>query len=421
MRPRLRFAAIAIATVAGALAGCGDGAGPDGFDDDKLRQQFALVPLGVVPQPPDGPASAERIELGRLLFFDPILSGEKDVSCGTCHHPAFAFADGRQFSAGVSGVGLGPARLLSVSAVSGQPIGLTPRNSPTVLNAAYSADSLGRSSHLGLQFWDGRAAGLEEQARGPITSRAEMAGDAYPPEEAHDSIVARLREIEAYIQRFRAGFPVEAASLPGSEVISMDTYGRALAAYQRALVTRQSAFDRYAAGDDGALTGQQKQGLELFFTTARCGECHSGPMFSDYSFRVIGVPQAGSGGAVVSGDDVGREEHSGRLEDRHAFRTPSLRNVELTAPYMHDGVFATLEEVVRFYDAGALPRHDAIGGAALDSLVASGIGMSDAQVAAVVAFLKALTDPGTGLAPQLRTVPAAVPSGLTPVFGVRSP
>lgn len=411
----------AIATVAGALAGCGDGVGPDGFDDDKLRQQFALVPLGPVPQPPDGPASAERIELGRLLFFDPILSGEKDVSCGTCHHPAFAFGDGRQFSAGASGVGLGPARAVSNSAISGQAIGLTPRNSPTVLNAGYNADSLGHLSHAGLQFWDGRAIGLEEQARGPITSRTEMAGDAYTPEVARDSVVARLREIEAYVQRFRAGFPVEATSLPRTDVISMDTYGKALAAYQRELVTRNAAFDRYAAGDDGALTGQQKQGLELFFTTARCGECHSGPMFSDYSFRVIGVPQAGSGGAVLSGDDVGREEHTGRLEDRHAFRTPSLRNVELTAPYMHDGVFATLEEVVRFYDAGASPRHADIAASALDTLVATPIGMSDAQVAAVVAFLKALTDPGIGLAPQLRTVPSSVPSGLTPVFGVRAP
>lgn len=410
-----------LTATAGLLVGCHDGVGPDGFDDDELRQQFALAPLGAVPQPPNDRASAERIELGRLLFFDPILGGEKDVSCGTCHHPAFAFTDGRQFSAGVSGAGLGPGRVLSVSAISGLSIAQTPRNSPTVLNAAYNADSLGQPSHAGLQFWDGRAVGLEEQARGPIMSRTEMAGDAYPSGVARDSVVARLREIEEYIARFRAGFPVEAASLPGSEVITMDTYGRALAAFERALVTRNAAFDRYAAGDNGALSGQQKQGLELFFTTARCSQCHSGPMFSDYSFRVIGVPQVGSGGSAIPGDDVGREDHTGRVEDRHAFRTPSLRNVELTAPYMHDGVFATLEEVVKFYNAGALPRHDGIGDAALDTLVASGLGMSDAQVAAVVAFLRALTDPGSGLAPQLRTVPASVPSGLAPVFGVRTP
>ena len=416
-----RVCIVSVVALASLLAGCGDGAGPDGFDDDQLRQQFALVPLGPVPQPPDGPAPAGRVDLGRLLFFDPILGGEKDVSCGTCHHPAFAFADGRRFSAGVSGAGLGPARTVSTSAISGQPIGLTPRNSPTVLNAAYNGDSLGRPGHLGLQFWDGRAAGLEEQARGPITSRTEMAGDAYAPDVARDSVVARLRQVEEYVLRFRAAFPADAVAASGGDVITMDTYGRALAAYQRELVTRNSPFDRYAAGDDEALTRQQKRGLELFFTTALCAQCHSGPMFSDFSFRVVGVPQSGPGGSVLPGDDAGREEHTGELADRYAFRTPTLRNVELTAPYMHDGEFATLEDVVRFYDDGASPRHASIEASELDPLVASPIGLSQEDRSAVVAFLRALTDPGTGLAPQLRTVPAAVPSGLTPVFGVRAP
>ncbi len=416
---RLRLALLALA--AGILAGCGDGAGPGGFDDDQLRQQFGLVPLGPVPQPPDGPASAERIELGRLLFFDPILGGEKDVSCGTCHHPAFAFADGRQFSAGVSGVGLGPARTLSLSAISGRPIALTPRNSPTVLNAAYNSDSMGRPSHLGRQFWDGRAAGLAEQARGPITSRLEMAGDAYGADVARDSVVARLRGNSEYVQRFRDAFPVEAASSPGGDIITMDTYGRALAAYQRELVTRNSAFDRYAAGDDGALTRQQKHGLELFFTSALCNQCHNGPMFSDFSFRVVGVPQEGTGGSVLPGDDVGREEHTGLVADRRAFRTPSLRNVELTAPYMHDGVFTTLDEVIRFYNDGASPRHAGVSTSDLDQLVARPLGLSAADRDALVAFLRALTDPGSGLEPLLRTVPASVPSGLRPVVGGQSP
>ena len=410
-----------LAAVAGLLAGCGDGAGPDGFDDDALRQQFALTPLGDVPQPPEGRAPAERVELGRLLFFDPVLGGEKDVSCATCHHPAFAFADGRQFSAGVSGEGLGPGRQVSVSAISGQPIGLTPRNSPTVLNAAYNADSLGRPGHLGRQFWDGRAAGLAEQARGPMTSRTEMAGDAYESDVARDSVVARLREIEEYVQRFRAAFPVEASSSSGADVITMDTYGRALAAYQRELVTRNSAYDRYAAGDDDALTAQQKHGLKLFFTSALCSQCHSGPMFSDYSFRVVGVPQEGIGGTVMPGDDLGREEHTGQVADRHAFRTPTLRNVELTAPYMHDGVFATLDEVVRFYDDGATPRHASVSSSELDFLVAAPLALSQDDRDALVAFLRALTDPGTALDPSLRTVPASVPSGLPPVLGNQSP
>lgn len=415
-----RAAACLVAALALAAA-CGDGAGPDGFDDDELRQRFALVPLGPVPQPPEGRAPAERIQLGRLLFFDPILGGEKDVSCATCHHPAFAFADGRQFSAGVSGVGLGPDRMLGVSAISGQPIGATPRNSPTVLNAAYNSDSLGRPGHLGRQFWDGRAAGLEEQARGPITSRIEMAGDAYSVDVARDSVVARLRSIPEYVDRFRAAFPVEATVAAGGDIITMETYGRALAAYERELVTRRTPFDRYASGDDAALTAQQKRGLELFFSSAQCGQCHSGPMFSDFSFRVVGVPQVGAGGTVLPGDDLGREEHTGLESDRRAFRTPSLRNVELTAPYMHDGVFSSLDQVIRFYDAGASPRHAEVSTSELDPLVASPLGLSAEDRAALESLLRALTDPGNDIDPSLRTVPQSVPSGLTPVVGNHSP
>src|SRR5687768_15579326 len=393
---------------------------PSSTVDDKLRLRFALLPLGEVPRAAGDEPEADRIELGRLLFFDPILSGEKDVACGTCHHPTFAFADGRQLGAGASGVGLGPGRIVSSSALTGSAIGLEARNSPTVLNAAFNADALGRPSHLGLQFWDGRAAGLEEQARGPITSRTEMAGDAYSADVARDSVVARLRAIAEYVQRFRSAFPAEAAITTGGDVITMDTYGRAVAAYERELVTRNSAFDRYARGGDDALTKRQKLGLELFFTTAKCGQCHSGPMFSDFRIRVIGAPQSGPGGTVVPGDDVGREEHTRNPDDRYAFRTPTLRNVELTAPYMHDGAFATLEDVVRFYNDGARPRHGAAE-AALDPLVATPLGLSNDEMDAVVEFLKALTDPGSALSPSLVSVPAAVPSGLTPVFGVTPP
>ena len=406
-----------------ALVGCSDGPGepPSSSPDEKLRLRFVLEPLGEVPRAAGDAPHADRVELGRLLFFDPILSGEKDVACATCHHPAFAFADGRELGAGASGVGLGPERLVSSSALTGAPIGLEGRNSPTVLNAAFNADQNGRPSHLGLQFWDGRAAGLEEQARGPITSRTEMAGDAYSADVARDSVIARLRAIAEYVQRFRAAFPTEAALTSGAEVITMDTYGRAVAAYERELVTRNSSFDRYARGDDEALSKRQKLGLELFFTKARCAQCHIGPMFSDFRFRVIGVPQVGPGGVVIDGDDVGREEHTRLPTDRHAFRTPSLRNVELTAPFMHDGVFVTLEDVVQFYNDGARPRHGGVPDASLDPLVRDPLGLSDDEVDAVVAFLGALTDSGSELDPRLLSVPAIVPSGLTPVFGLSAP
>ncbi|HET6361910.1 MAG TPA: cytochrome c peroxidase [Gemmatimonadota bacterium] len=405
------------------VAGCGGGpsAPPGPGPDDDLRQRFDLRALGEIPYPPGGAPSAARIALGRLLFFDPILGGERDVACATCHHPDLAFADGRQFSVGAGGTGLGPGRVASASSITGLPIGLEPRNAQTILNAAYNADAAGSPSAQGLQFWDGRAIGLEEQARIPIQSRTEMAGDAYSAEVARDSVVARLRGVEEYVELFREAFPVESADLPGADVITMDTYGRAIAAYERELVTRNSPLDRYARGDDGALTARQKLGLELFFTKAVCSSCHGGPMFSDFRFHVLGVPQEGDGKDLLPGDDTGREEHTRDPADRYAFRTPTLRNVELTAPYMHDGAFATLEEVVRFYDQGASPRHPAVGDARIDPFVREPLGLTDEEVSALVAFLKALTDPGTALDPTLLAVPESVPSGLEPVFGLRSP
>ena len=138
-----------------------------------------------------------------------------------------------------------------------------------------------------------------------------------------------------------------------TSAIDSSTYGRAIAAFERELVTRNSPYDRYVMGDDNALSAMQQRGLELFFTKAKCAVCHNGPLFSDFRFVVQGVPQEGTGKSLLPGDDFGREEHTKNPVDRYAFRTPALRNVELTPPYMHDGVFETLEEVVHFYNDGA--------------------------------------------------------------------
>lgn len=397
-----------------------------------LRARFDLQTLGAIPYPPDNPARPERIELGRLLFFDPILSGEKDVACGTCHHPDFAFADRRQFGAGASGVGLGPSRLLSRSSVTGDAINLEPRNTPTVFNVAFNADENGISSHLGFQFLDGRVDGLEKQALKPIASRVEMRGDALPgtDEEATAAapamVIDRLRAIPEYVRLFQNAFPEEKLTKPDASIIDENTYGRALAAYQRELVTRNSAYDRYVMGDDNALTDVQKKGMVLFFTKAQCGDCHSGAMFSDFSFVVQGVPQEGLGKKVLPGDDTGREEHTLDPVDRYAFRTLTLRNVELTPPYMHDGAFQTLEEVVRFYNDGGQPRHAEISDLLLDARLkdsrgnAEKLGLNDSEIFAIVEFLKALTDSGSQLPEFLVTVPEKVPSGLTPLFGVKA-
>ena len=417
---------VKLAVVAGvlALAGCDDH-NPAAPADDSPRTRFALETLGPIPYPADNGHREERIALGRLLFFDPILGGEKDVACATCHHPDFAFADRRQFGAGTSGVGLGPGRSVSISAVSGAPVSLEPRNTPTILNVAFNADESGEPSVGGLQFWDGRVRSLEVQATKPIGSRVEMRGDAYPGTEAEataaalDSVLTRLRDIPEYRALFAQAFPE--AALRGGGVIDSSTYARAIAAYERELVSRNSAYDRYVDGDDGALDEQDIEGLTLFFTKGKCSVCHSGPMFSDFEFVVQGVPQEGVGKLVIPGDDCGREEFTLDPAHRYAFRTPSLRNVALTAPYMHDGVFETLEQVLHFYNDGALPRHPGVPEDRLDPDLRAPLGLTDAEMDAIVAFLGTLTDPGTTVDPMLLAVPARVPSGLTPVFGLGAP
>ncbi|MBK6766549.1 MAG: cytochrome-c peroxidase [bacterium] len=411
------------------LMGCSDDDDGDSISSPiSARERFELQPLGPIPYPPDNPPMQERISLGRFLFYDPILGGEFDASCATCHHPAFAFGDQRQLPVGVAGTGgLGPDRIPGNSSHTGDPVGLTPRNSPTIFNTAFNADETGEATYNGFFFWDGRVKSLEVQATKPITSRVEMRGDAYPGDDtqagddALDSVLARLRGIEEYVQRFAAAFPDENEQWQNGQrvhVVDSSTYGRAIASFERELVTRNSRYDRYVAGDDNALTGAELRGLELFHTKGKCAECHPGPMLSNFEFVVTGVQQEGPGKAVIPGDDCGREEHTMNPADRYAFRTPSLRNVELTPPYMHDGVLETLEQVVAFYNDGALPRHPEISNDELDELLPQPLGLTDSEMQDIVAFLKSLTDPGTQLSPFLTTVPDRVPSGLVPVLGL---
>ncbi len=417
-----------VLAIALALVACGEDADdPVVGDDTDPRVRFALETLGPIPYPFDNGYNEKRVELGRLLFFDPILSGEKDTACGTCHHPDLAFADNRQFGAGTSGVGLGADRVVSHSSVSGREIELEPRNSPTVFNTAFNEDEFGDPSWMGFMFADGRVRGLEDQAKGPIASRVEMRGDAYGEDEEFatdqslSNVLGRLRGIPEYRTLFTEAFADNAEAYPGITIVNPSTYGRAIAAYERELVTRNSAYDRYVEGDDNALTDSQLRGLELFYTKAKCGVCHSGAMFSDFEFVVQGVPQEGEGKDIVLGDDLGREEHTLDPADRYAFRTPTLRNIGLTAPYMHDGVFDTLREVVDFYNEGAQPRHPGVTDAMLDADLKAPLELTGAEMDDVVAFMEALTDPGTLLDPMLLTVPATVPSGLTPLFGVKAP
>jgi cytochrome c peroxidase len=350
-------------------------------------------------------------ELGRLLFWDPILSGSKDTACATCHHPDFAYADGRDLSRGTGSVGLGPGR----SDVSKGQIPVAKRNSPTILNVAFNGLDDNRRRRRGFEgsldsvdqtrapmFWDSRMRSLEAQALEPIKALEEMRGHAYPEAAAVDTVVARLRQVPEYVALFKDAFGADAA-------VDAPRLGAAIAAFERSLVAMNSPFDRFRAGDFDALTAQQRRGLETFEEVG-CDRCHDGVMFSDFDHHAEGVRDH----PLLAQPDAG----AGRFR----FRTPSLRNVALTAPYMHNGMLPTLRDVLRFYDNGRSENpnvsndRDRRRDDDNDNNTARVSGqfrrvdsMSDGEIEDIIAFLNALTD-----ADFDRTVPARVPSGLPP-------
>jgi parallel beta-helix repeat protein len=342
--------------------------------DGGLRRPFPAVVVR-----PDNPPTPERIALGRLLFFDPILSGANDQSCATCHHPDLGFTDGRGQAMGKGGRGLGPDR------VSGT---LVKRGAPTVWNAAFN--------HR--QFWDGRAADLEDQARFPITSEKEM--DQKP-----DELVRELAGIPEYERLFDGAFGGK-----GGSGVTFDNVTRAVAAFERTLLTDRSRFDRYRGGDATALAPAERRGLTLFRSLkTRCFECHGFPTLANPDFKVIGVPDVPGQEA-----DLGRAEIVGGKPYEHAFKVPTLRNVALTAPYMHNGRFKTLAEVVLFYQKGG-GRGQGQGLPNLDDKIRA-FPLTTEEQQDLVAFLNALTDES-----RLPAVPERVPSGLPVIARLRPP
>ena len=355
-----------------------------------------------------------KVELGRLLFWDPILSGSKDTACATCHHPDFAYADGRDLSRGTGAVGLGPTR----RDVSKGQVPVVKRNSPTILNVAFNGLDDNRRRRRGFDgsrqsvdqtrapmFWDSRVRSLETQALEPIKALEEMRGHAYPEAEAVDTVIARIRKVPEYVALFQDAFGAGTA-VDGPQL------GEAIAAFERSLVAMNSPFDRFRAGDVDALTAQQRRGLETFEEVG-CDRCHDGAMFSDFDHHAEGVREH----PLLAQPDAG----AGRFR----FRTPSLRNVALTAPYMHNGMLPTLKDVLRFYDEGRSEnpnvsnQQDRDRGRDRgrdDNSIARVSGqfrrvdsMSDGEMEDIIAFLNALTDTNFD-----RTVPARVPSGLPP-------
>ena len=293
-----------------------------------------LGPLPAVPIPASNPQTPAKIELGKMLFFDPRLSENDHWSCATCHNPSFGYSDGLPRSMGFGDSELG-------------------RHSPTVINIAYNST----------QFWDGRAATMEDQATGPIVASKEMNSDP-------KQMIAEITDIPFYSQQFKDVF----GGPP-----SMKNVGMAIASFERTIVTGDSKFDRYAKGDKKALTNQEKRGLTMFISKAACTQCHNGPNFTDSSFQNLGVPQEGP-----LAEDLGRYEVTKDPKDKGAFKVPTLRNIAMTPPYMHTGTFNSLDEVVDFYNkgGGSLPNK---------SPKILPLNMNDDEKKDLVAFLKTLT------------------------------
>ncbi|REL29837.1 tryptophan tryptophylquinone biosynthesis enzyme MauG [Thalassotalea euphylliae] len=265
-----------------------------------LKEQFKRP--DTIPFPADNPYSVQKAALGKMLFFDPRLSNNRNMTCATCHNPSFGWEDATARSVGDQNTQLD-------------------RHSPSIINAAWGDR----------YFWDGRAASLEEQAKGPIESAVEM---NLPLPEA----VARLSQVPQYRTWFGRVF--------GSEGITADTIAKAIATFERTIVSGEAPFDRWVNGDESAISPAAKRGFDLFVGKAKCVDCHSGWNFTDMQFHDIGLP----------GNDLGRGQLTGNAQENFAFKTPSLRNIGQRAPYMHDGRFENLTGVIGHYIPGGVKR-----------------------------------------------------------------
>ncbi len=351
---------------------------------------FSALPEQVK-HPIDNPPSPEKVALGKFLFFDPILSGNRDVACATCHHPSNGFAESLEISIGVNGKGFGSKRHFQ------QPndIPFTKRNSPTVINTAFNgitADQHYNPSSAPM-FWDLRAQSLEKQALEPLKALEEMRGRNYSEKNILSVVLARLSEIPEYQQLFQAAFEE-------SQPITAENLAKAIACYERTLLTNYSRFDQYMRGDSSAISLSEKDGFQQFIQSG-CGSCHHGPMFSDYQEHTLGVPPSPKLPELDRG-----------IDSSYAFRTPSLRNLRFTAPYMHNGSLPNLQRVLEFYEdiAGGKMRNPQLKREDLDPLIKE-IDLPVKDMAPIISFLNTLNDNSFD-----QSEPERVPSGL-PVGG----
>ena len=293
------------------------------------------VPFGLQPiaWPADNPYTPEKAELGRLLYFDPRLSADGSVSCASCHAPNYAFTDALPVSTGI-----------------GRQKGL--RNAPTIINGAYNT----------VQFWDGRAATLEDQAVIPLANPIEMGS-------SREAVVKTLKSIPGYQVLFAKAF--------GGGDLTIDQVAKAIATFERTVLSGNSPYDRYQAGNKKAMTPPQVRGLKVF-QKAKCDKCHKDSIFSDNAFHNLGA------GIDKPDPDLGRFAITRDPKDWGAFKTPTLRDIAETPPYLHDGSLKTLREVVDFYDKGGTLNKN------LDKDIKP-LKLTSEQRSDLVEFLRALT------------------------------
>ena len=338
--------------------------------------------------PADNPTTKEKIELGRMLFYDPILSGNKDVSCASCHHPEFGYAESLELPIGVNGKGFGSARHF----VQPNDIPFSKRNAPALVNTAFNGIDVNEDymPEEAPMFWDSRVKSLEVQALKPIQQLEEMRGRHIGEHDILQIIIKRLKAIPEYNQLFKTAFNED-------EAITEANIGKALASFQRSLVANNSRFDEFMRGNAAALTQSEKEGMQLFMESG-CARCHNGPMLSDFKPHVLGVADNEKLGFIDSG-----------INNSFAFRTPTLRNLRFSAPYMHSGKLKTLEQVLTFYeDLHGKPLPNAnIKKEQLDTLAIQ-TRVAFKNIPHIVEFLNTLNDDKFD-----RKVPDAVPSGLS--------
>jgi len=449
-RFRLACLALVVACNGESLGGPGIGSSAPSLDA-QVRQQIER--WGVLPILPVKAQDPALVDLGRSLFFDKVLSGNRDVACASCHNPLTHLGDGQSLAVGTGGLTVGGARMLGAGRQ------FTPRNAPSLFNSPLGAFYM---------FWDGRVSGgppgpfqtpaglvlpgglsglPAAQAMIPVTNRVEMRGspgdrDAFGnvnelaqfADTDNTAIwgaeMKRVLAISSYLLKFNAAFP----GVPVGQLGFQDA-ANAIAAFEgQAFAKTNSPFDRYLARDDNALATDAKKGALLFFGKAQCASCHGGPLLGGVAITNAGVPQLGPGAGRLAPLDIGRDDAGQGRQPVPAFlfRAPPLRNVELTAPYMHDGVYATLEEVVRHYNNvdSALKAFDptsldpsvragyhgdpatiAMVSATLDGRLRFPLALTAEEQRQLVVFLKSLTDPSARDMGGI--VPAAVPSGLT--------